>query len=339
MCSHPDCKERLVLEAGDDEPVTVGEAAHIVARAGNGPRGDPTWSPYRLHSYDNLILLCASHHRTIDRAQGQYPVEQLRRWKAEHESWVRAATAHIPDPIPWTAIFHEDAARRIDTADAEAALGPGHRVEQRVCLLADLPRSGWGAAALAQTRAIESLLAATPPERSRFAVFSLARIPLAVHLGYVLGDRARVALHQYDRDRGTWTWRDTASQPGLALRESRRGKRNGAASLRVSLSAPVPRDGIAPAELDFEIAAPAPSVRWLRSADQLTELSRLYEQALARARERGCRVIHLYYAGPAAGAIAFGRAYNPRMNPALVLYDYRHGAKPCYEPAFSLNRD
>ena len=47
--------------------------------------------------------------------------------------------------------------------------------------------------------------------------------------------------------------------------------------------------------------------------------------------------MHLYYAGPAAGAIAFGRSYNPRMNPPLDVFEYRRSARPCYEPVLTLN--
>jgi hypothetical protein len=340
MCSHPDCKERLVLDAPEDQPVTVGEAAHIVARAGSGPRGDRTWTPARLNSYDNLILLCASHHTLIDRQPQTYSVDHIRTWKAEHEAWVRASTAHLPDPIPWTAIFHEDPARRIDTADAAAALGAGHHAPRTLALHADVSRLGWGAAAAAEARALESDVSTTPPEQCRFAVFSLGRIPLAVQLGYILGDRARVALYHYHRDRGSWQWPSARSGPSLDLRESPRRRTGSApsASLRVSLSARVSRESVAPAAVDIEIAPPAPSVFWLRSPGQLTELARMYEQALARIRERGCRRVHLYYAGPAAGAIAFGRAYNPRMNPSLELYEYAHGGRPCYEPVLTLNR-
>ena len=63
MCSHPDCKRKLVLDASAaDEAATVGEAAHIVARAVTGPRGDMPVDSRLLDRYDNLILLCRHHH-------------------------------------------------------------------------------------------------------------------------------------------------------------------------------------------------------------------------------------------------------------------------------------
>jgi hypothetical protein len=58
---------------------------------------------------------------------------------------------------------------------------------------------------------------------------------------------------------------------------------------------------------------------------------------LTAIRERGCRRVHLYYAGPAPGAVQFGRAYNPRMNPELSVYEYRRGESPSYERVLVLN--
>ncbi len=336
MCSHPDCKRRLVLDgSGADEPASIGQAAHIVARKEKGPRGSAPLAAARLDAYDNLILLCANHHTIADKQPGAHPVESLRAWKAEHEAWVEAATAITPRDLPWTAIL-QDPDRRIDEVEARSALPPGHCAEDTVELRGDAPRGAWEETAAREWRAVEGLITRTPPERRRFAVFSLGRAPLAVQLGYVLGDRARVALFQYDRDRGTWRWDETAPPAGpLSIDTAGAGEE---AVIRVSLSAAIrPADGVR-AGVEIDIRVPVPSTRWLRRPEQLPELARVYEQALTEIRERGCRRVHLLYAGPAPGAVQFGRSYNPRMNPPLHVYDYRRQASPCYEPALVLNR-
>ena len=69
---------------------TLGEIAHIVAKSPDGPRGN---SPLPLESrddYDNLILLCPTHHSIADSNPTQWPVELLHRLKREHEHWVTA---------------------------------------------------------------------------------------------------------------------------------------------------------------------------------------------------------------------------------------------------------
>ncbi len=63
--------------------------AHIVAYSPNGPRADASYPAEKLNSYDNLILLCGTHHGLIDSLAGDYPVERLRQMKADHEVWVQ----------------------------------------------------------------------------------------------------------------------------------------------------------------------------------------------------------------------------------------------------------
>jgi hypothetical protein len=344
MCSHPDCKARLVLEATDhDNPVLVGEAAHMVAAAPRGPRGARE-SEFAVHSYDNLILLCRHHHAVIDRQAGTHSVEMLRTWKAEHESWVTAVTSVAGDLVPWTGIVQEDEPRT-DVLEAQAALGPGHRLVRLEALRSSPAQNDWLRAAAVESRRITQLLAGTSAESRRFAVFSMGRIPLAVQLGYLLGDRARVWLFRYDRDAQTWAWpADGKGRPGkpslLGPRLRQTGKRNGRAVVRISLSASIRPEDVAEvvdAEVDLEIAAPKPSVRWLRSPEQLNELSRAYAEALALLRRQSCRSVHLFYAGPGPGAVCFGRAYNPTMNPPLVLYEYGRSAGRRYRPVLELN--
>src|SRR4051812_47102078 len=128
MCSHPDCKKRLVVKStAKDEASTIGEAAHIVARMGGGPRGRTDMTAEELDHYGNLILLCANHHTMVDGQPETYNVEVLRGWKAEHEGWVESVTANVRGRVPWTAIVQEEG-RRIDTSQLDETLGGGNEV-------------------------------------------------------------------------------------------------------------------------------------------------------------------------------------------------------------------
>jgi hypothetical protein len=339
-CSHPECKRELVAEAqGGDDAAALGEAAHIVAAADEGPRGKAL-RVRRIHGYDNLILLCAHHQSLVDRQAKSHAVETLRGWKTEHEAWVAAVLAPKPAEVPWTAIV-QDAEGRVDAGALEPALGAGNAIAEKVELVGEWSQRGWQEAARHDWRAVELALKQTPAERRRFAVFSLGRIPLAVHLGYVLGDRARAEVYHYDRDLGCWAWPSEPLANGRASDEgeiSVRAEGEGEeANLVVSLSARGDRADLPRRAVEVEIAVAAPSVRWLRERRQLKELAGVYERALAAIRERRCRRIHLYYAGPAAGAVELGRAYNPRMNPAVEIYEYREGGRPRYESALVLN--
>lgn len=72
----------------DGEPNTIGEMAHIVARSVDGPRGKSDLSAEGRDRYENLILLCPNNHAEIDNNPEKWPVELLKKVKAEHEEWV-----------------------------------------------------------------------------------------------------------------------------------------------------------------------------------------------------------------------------------------------------------
>jgi len=86
ICSNPDCRAKLTATGADGKSFLTGEMAHQIARSAEGPRGTAGGGD---DTYDNLILLCPTCHRTIDKApEGTFPVDILRSWKEVHEEWV-----------------------------------------------------------------------------------------------------------------------------------------------------------------------------------------------------------------------------------------------------------
>jgi hypothetical protein len=61
-------------------PVEI-EMCHIKAARPGGPRYDPLQSAAERHGYDNLILLCGTHHSVIDDDEEVYTVERLIKMK------------------------------------------------------------------------------------------------------------------------------------------------------------------------------------------------------------------------------------------------------------------
>jgi hypothetical protein len=77
---------------------------------------------------------------------------------------------------------------------------------------------------------------------------------------------------------------------------------------------------------------------WLRSPKQLRRLTQVLRRTLAtiRAKIPRCVGIHIFYAGPAGGAIVLGQTINPRMNPPVHLYQYSQQTSPHYRHALTL---
>jgi hypothetical protein len=93
FCAFPDCRERLTYsEAGEFAPYLLGEMAHICGDQPGANRHDPTQTPQERDDYRNLVLLCPTHHRLIDRRENEtcYSVNLLYKIKAAHEAFVRS---------------------------------------------------------------------------------------------------------------------------------------------------------------------------------------------------------------------------------------------------------
>lgn len=69
---------------------------HIVPHSPGGPRSEAGRS-VEIDGFDNLILLCPSCHRTVDKEPDLWPEADLRDVKAEHEGWVAVLRAR-PEP-------------------------------------------------------------------------------------------------------------------------------------------------------------------------------------------------------------------------------------------------
>jgi hypothetical protein len=84
-CAFPKCISPIV-----QADVVVGEICHIKAASPGGPRYDPAQSPEERHGYDNLVLLCANHHKVVDDDTDAYTVTRLLKLKLGHEQNVSA---------------------------------------------------------------------------------------------------------------------------------------------------------------------------------------------------------------------------------------------------------
>ncbi len=83
------CKVELVQQPDQlTKNVIIGEECHIVSQKKDGPRGSYSYTG-DFDSYDNLVLLCANHHKIVDDQTEVYTVEFLLLGKGLHENWVK----------------------------------------------------------------------------------------------------------------------------------------------------------------------------------------------------------------------------------------------------------
>jgi hypothetical protein len=95
------CKKLLVnTEDGDTRGVIVAVESHIVGHSIDGPRGNDPMPLNERHKYENIILLCSEHSKTIDERTDVWTVEKLRSLKNEHEQTMREIAPELRTPHP-----------------------------------------------------------------------------------------------------------------------------------------------------------------------------------------------------------------------------------------------
>lgn len=95
------CKKLLVnIEDNDERGVIVGIEAHIVGHSEDGPRGKDPLPQAERHKYENIILLCTEHAKTIDDRSDVWTIEKLRQVKRDHEKLMMGIKPSIEHPHP-----------------------------------------------------------------------------------------------------------------------------------------------------------------------------------------------------------------------------------------------
>lgn len=94
ICCFPGCEQSCIVTLQTETTPVIGEMAHIIARKPDGPRG--LAGQRGADGYDNLVLLCPTHHTLVDKAPEEFPPDLLKSWKREHETRVERAILAVP---------------------------------------------------------------------------------------------------------------------------------------------------------------------------------------------------------------------------------------------------
>lgn len=95
QCYFPKCNTNLIDKKSG---VVLGEICHIKAQSPGGPRYDVKQTDEERNSFENLLLLCPTHHTVIDSDEEAYTVERLNKMKENHEA-KSTGNEDIPDDM------------------------------------------------------------------------------------------------------------------------------------------------------------------------------------------------------------------------------------------------
>jgi hypothetical protein len=340
-CQYRGCGEDMVgdLISGRSDPL-FGFIAHIVADSPAGPRGDAVRSPLLAKSLENLMLLCARHHKLIDvDGLADHSEAYLLAMKVEHESRIAMLTGIDLDRASHVLRFAASIGANealVSTQAIFSAMPPDHHPASGQTI--DLEMIGhayqdndsefWRVqqANLRRNFAAKVGGRVERQEIRHLSVFALAPQPLLIELGRLLCDIIPAVVHQRRREPATWAWQrdlpmvtySSASPPP---------DRSGAVALKLAVSATISDDRIERV-LGADVAiwslcAANPHNDIVRSpADQAEyrkSLRRLFDQIKAQHGEGV--PIHLFPALPASLAVETGRVWMPKADAELRVYD------------------
>jgi len=340
-CQYRGCNHDLVGDLiSGNENALFGFIAHIIADSADGPRGDPIRSPLLAKSLDNLMLMCAVHHKLIDvDSLVDHPEALLVEMKAEHEARVAMLAGIDTDRASHVLRFGASIGANealVSTRAIFAAMPPDHHpasmqtidLEMTGHAFADSDPAFW---VMQQTNLQRNFAARVGGRIERqdirhLSVFALAPQPLLIELGRLLCDIVPMVVHQRHREPSTWTWQRDGARVRYQTTEPASG-RSGVVALKLGVSATITDDRIQHVVGNdaaiWSLCAEAPHNDIVRSPEDQaayrTALRRLFDAIKARHGDRV--VVHVFPALPASLAVETGRVWMPKADPELRIYD------------------
>ncbi|OQY50798.1 MAG: hypothetical protein DRR08_24810 [Candidatus Parabeggiatoa sp. nov. 2] len=339
-CEYKGCNEYLYRDRITGTYMNRSYIAHIIADNPDGPRGYPILSDQLSREFDNLMLLCDTHHRLIDKEDVEgHPVELLKAFKKEHEDRIELLTGIHPSRKTHLLKFCTNINTRKGLCNflqaCEAIIpnrypsGDDYEIDlTRLSVKEDDPNF-WEMAKKEIREHVQQIfrsgLNKEPPEH--LSIFALAPIPLLICLGAEMGDIISVDVYQKHRDTDSWTWQEQKELDfhyQVITPDDSEAKK---VVLNLSLSGEIHQSEIEKVIKDcpvYKITIKNPNRDFLKCKAQLSLFQTEFHQLLALIRERhGSDVeIHLFPAIPVSIAVECGRVLLPKSDPRFIIYDH-----------------
>lgn len=356
-CQYRGCNDDLVGDLiSGNEDATFGFIAHIVGDSVDGPRGDAVRSPLLARALENLMLMCATHHKLIDVVDvAGHPEPVLLAMKAEHETRIQVLTAIDEDRASHVIRFGANIGENealVSTKAIFAAMQPLHHpasgqtidLELVGCAYKDDEPAYWMFQRDNLRRQFDAKVRGRVERQEvrHLSVFALAPQPLLIELGRLLCDIVPATVRQRHREPPTWAWQ--ADQPPIAFTVSPPTVRSGkTVALKLGISATVTDERITKVLGDdtaiWSVTADQPHNDILRRPEDQSAFRTLMRSLFDRIKaEHGeDTILHVFPAMPASLAVELGRVWMPKSDLAMTLYDNNRTAG--FVPTFTIGKD
>jgi len=341
-CEYEGCNKILYRDLLTQTPENNAYIAHIIAASPNGPRGDKVLSKQLAKDISNIMLMCATHHRLIDKEQvDEHPVERLRQMKAKHEQRIERQTSLSEEKRSLIVTYGANIARFSPSLNyilLKNAIAPTHYPSEERAIDLGLKSEYdekdtlyWQTEADTLERNVRFKISDRIKSRdekvSHISLFALAPMPLLVKLGTLLPDMYNIEVYQKIREPNSWLWqeplRGIVDNPFILNTPS---KHTGKAVLVIALSAPITeriKKFYNNEEICmWEITMDSPQLDFLKYRKQLEYFRDMVRDVFKDIKQNyPNHELHVHMAVPNSCAIEFGRVWMHKVDADLVLYD------------------
>lgn len=339
-CEFDGCNQPLWRDGLTQLEMNFADVAHIIGDSPDGPRGDIVLSFEYRNDANNLMLMCHTHHRMIDRITRTYSVEVLRQMKKAHEARIERLTAITQDKTSHVIIYRGCVGGfqpKIDFQDALVAMNPIRYPADALPIelgfsnsrFEDCENIYWELEGENLKRNFDHRVKPvldSSTDRNHFSVFAFAPQPLLIKLGTLLSDIFPADVYQFHREPPSWDWQIGPEQFAYHIHEA--PSRHAIVALNLSLSATIDSQRIAATLGDqpyseWEITIDNPNNDFLKSRAQLQLFRQEFRTLLNRikAAHGEQSTIHLFPAVPVSVAVEIGRMRQPKADLPFLIYE------------------
>ncbi len=353
-CNCPKCKEKLFVKFDDETTVTLGEFCHIIGKKEMGPRGKVELSQILKEDPQNLIFLCAKHHKIIDQAPHKFPPEKLRQIKESHTKWVNDLLTGLPE-AHWTLLIHKGNIEKKGVASIDESLIIRELYNkfcfvdtQELCVPEFLVETKNWIKFKDQQEIWWRELKNGADGNKKFVICSINFIPLAIHLGYLLGGTCPVEIFQYHQEEQNWDWKPyNANNKNLGFysieMDEERNLNLQEIALSISISAEINDESIIEILGNkikiVKIRVDNANRLWLQFKEQLVVFQSVFIKLIDSLKNQYVNLarIHLFYAGPTPIAFKIGSSINYNMHPQFAIYNFNAKLSPNFSYVYDIN--
>ena len=341
-CEFEGCNKFLFEEELTLIPLNISQIAHNIASSPAGPRGDIILSHKVSNDLENLLLLCAKHHKLVDDNPACYPVERLKLMKKKHEAEIHRLCELMYYPECITVRLQSPIKGKIpvtiDQREVNNVIASKYKPQDKFGPLIEIiisepydTKNFWSYAdkEIERQYNIKILPLLDNKTVCHVAVFPLAPIPMIIKLGYLIGDKIPVHVYQKFRSTNNWQWLNNSTEPNFSIKKV---VRNGSNPKRIaiifSISAHIDASRIPESEdIFYHFTVDNPNVEVIRSENDLNQFKLKYLFLLDRIKTEypKLNVLDIFCAVPSSVAFEIGNSYMQGVYPKIRIFDDNNG--------------